>query len=144
MESQGDVELGLGAEPQKELKQPKGNNDGKTGNMVAVVGMGRSIDEVQEVSSFAECAVLRGCRADDHETPHIGMDGGEVDDTTSAVAALDLGALETRAAADAEEGDECPVCLETLVLNDPIRLPCKHLICNQCLQQYFSSCIGMV
>ena len=61
----------------------------------------------------------------------------EVDDITSAAAALDLGNLETRAvpALDVEDGDECPVCLDTLVLNDPMRLPCKHLICNQCLQQ---------
>ena len=62
---------------------------------------------------------------------------GEVDEISSAAAAVNLGALETRAvpALDAEEDDECPVCLETLVLNDPMRLPCKHLICNQCLQQ---------
>ena len=62
---------------------------------------------------------------------------GDLDDISSAAAALDLSALETRAvpAADVEEDDECPVCFETLVLNDPMRLPCKHLICNQCLQQ---------
>ena len=45
--------------------------------------------------------------------------------------------LETRAvpAVDTEEGDECPVCLETLKLNNPMQLLCKHLICKQCLQQ---------
>ena len=137
MESQGDVERGLGAEePQKESERPKINHDGMMDDMVAVVGMGGSIDELNEVVSNAECAVIHGggtCRADDHEPPRVDMKRGEVDDITSAEAALDLGALETRV--DADEGDECPVCLETLVLNDPIRLPCKHLICNPCLQQ---------
>ena len=136
MESQGDVECGLGTdEPEVESKRPKTNNDGITDGMVAVVDIGWSIEELQEVVSNAECAVIHGDRADDHETTRISMGRGEVHDITSAVAALDLGALETRAAADAEEGDECPVCLDTLVLNDAIRLPCKHLICNQCLQQ---------
>ena len=131
MESQGDIERGLGAEepPQKESERPKRNNDGMTDDMVAVVGMGRvtgrSIDELHEVVSNTACAVIHGgstCRADDHEPPRVDMKRGEVDDITSAVAAFDLGALETRV--DADEGDECPVCLETLVLNDPIRLPC--------------------
>ena len=88
--------------------------------------------------SNAECSVIHGGgRADHHEPPRVDMEQGEVDDITFAVAALDLGTLETRAvpAVDAEEGEECPVCLETLVLNDPMRLPCTHLICNQCLQQ---------
>ena len=136
MESQGDVEHGLGAEePQIESKQPKRNNDDMTDDLVAVVDMERSIEELQVVMSFAECAVIHGGgRADDHEPPRVYMERGEIGGITSAVAALDLGALETRAV-DAEEGDECPVCFETLVLNDPIRLPCTHLICNQCLQQ---------
>ena len=87
--------------------------------------------------SHVDCAVIHGGRADDQEPPRIDMERGDVSDITSAVAALDLGALETRAvpAEDAKESDECPVCLETVVLKDQIRLPCKHLICNQCLQQ---------
>ena len=100
--------------------------------------MGWSIEEIQEVVSNAECSVINGGgRADDHEPPRVYMEQGEVGDITSAVAALDLGTLVTRAvpAVDVEEGDECPVCLETLVLNDTIQLPCKHLICNECLQQ---------
>ena len=109
-----------------------------TEDMVAVLDMRWRIEELQEVVSNAECSVIHcGGRADDHEPPRVDMEQGEVDDITFAVAALDLGTLETRAvpAVDAEEGDECPVCLETLVLNDPMRLPCTHLICNQCLQQ---------
>ena len=49
---------------------------------------------------------------------------GDLDDISSAAAALDLGALETRAvpAADVEDGDECPVCLDTVVLKTPMRL----------------------
>ena len=139
MGRQGDVECGPGAEePETESKQPKRNHDGMTDEMVAVVGMGWSVEELQEVVSNAECSVIHGGgRADDHEPPRVDMEQGEVDDITFAVAALELGTLERRAvpAVDAEEGDECPVCLETLVLNDPMRLPCTHLICNQCLQQ---------
>ena len=54
--------------------------------------------------SHAECVVIHGCRADDHEPPRIDMGRGEIHDITSAVAALDLGALETRAV-NADEGD---------------------------------------
>ena len=137
MGSQGDVECGPGAEESEtESNRLKSNNDGMTDDIVAVVDMRWSIEELQEVVSNAECSVINGGgRADDHEPPHVYMEQGEVDDITFAVAALELGTFETRAVPDVEEGDECPVCLETLVLNDPMRLPCKHFICNQCLQQ---------
>ena len=58
---------------------------------------------------------------------------GEVDDISSAAAALDLGTLEIRVvpAVYVEEGDECPICFKIPVLNYLMRLPCTHLICNQ-------------
>ena len=68
--------------------------------------MGWSIEELQAVVSNAECSVIHGGgRADHHEPPRVDMEQGEVDDITFAAAALDLGALETRAvpAVDAEE-----------------------------------------
>ena len=102
MGSQGDVECGPGAEePETEAKQPKRNHDGMTDEMVAVVGMGWSVEELQEVVSNAECSVIHGGgRADDHEPPRIDMGVGEVHNINCAVAALDLGATPTHGAQD--------------------------------------------
>ncbi len=92
--------------------------------------VGGVFEELQKVVSHAECAAIQHGRADDHEPPRIDMGRGEVQYFYSGcTAALDLCALEMRAA-DAEEGNDFPVCIGTLVLNDPIRLPCEHLICN--------------
>ena len=46
MGSQGDVECGPGAEESEtDSKQPKRNHDGMTDEMVAVMGMGWSVEE---------------------------------------------------------------------------------------------------
>ena len=33
-----------------------------------------------------------------------------------------------------DQEQECPVCLEVLASRDPTELPCKHLICSDCLK----------
>ena len=68
-----------------------------------------------------------------NKIPDRAMNNSKIDDNDDAdiaYAVVDLGTLEPRAvsAVDVEAGAECPVCLDTLVLNDPMRLPCKHLI----------------
>ena len=47
-------------------------------------------------------------------------------------------------AVDVEEGEKCPVCLDTLVLNDLILSQYDFHVSTSSAANAFNSCIGMV